>query len=89
MINSITILKIKPLLKQKLSLHLKPLKKLENVHIFAMPTKIQDKDIIAMFKGVMSLMREKIQQEQTEKFLKLKLKYDHLKHLYNKSKQCK
>ena len=88
MISSANKLNIfKPILKQKCKLILKPLNRLENIHIFAMPTKIQDKDIMAMFKGVINLMREKIQQEQTEKFLKLKLKYDRLKYLYDKSKQ--
>ena len=87
MINTAKLIKLKPVLKQNCKLILKPLAKLENIHIFAMPSRIQDKDILAMFKGVLGLMREKIQQEQTEKFLKLKLKYDRLKYLYDKSKQ--
>ena len=78
--------KINPILKQKIFVKLKRIAKLENIHIFALPTKIQDKDIMAMFKGVLGLMREKAQQEQTEKFLMLKLKYDRLKYLYNKLK---
>lgn len=78
---------LKPILKQNVRLVLKPLTKLENINIFAMPSRIQDADIISMFKGVMRLMREKIQQEQTEKFLTLKLKYDRLKYLYDKLKQ--
>lgn len=76
--------KLKPILKQNFKLKLKPIKSLENINIFAMPSKIQDKDIVAMFKGVLNLMREKIQQEQTEKYLKLQLKYTRLKYLYNK-----
>ena len=88
MINTANKLNLyKRTLKQKCNLKLKPLKALETVHIFAMPTKIQDKDITAMFKGVLNLMREKIQQEQTEKFLTLKLKYDRLKYLYDKARQ--
>ena len=79
-------MKIKPIIKQYIHLNLKPLSKLENIKIFTMPTRIRDKDIIAMFKGVLNLMREQIRQEQTEKFLHLKLKYERLKYLYSKSK---
>lgn len=87
MINSVhKLIKFKPILKQNYRLKLKPIKSLENINIFAMPSKIQDKDIIAMFKGVLNLMREKVQQEQTEKYLKLQLKYSRLKYLYNKLK---
>lgn len=77
----------KSLLKQNIHLHLKPIKKLENINIFAIPSRIQDKDILAMFKGVLALMREKVEQEQTEKYLKLKLKYSRLKYLYYKNKR--
>ena len=89
MINAIKLTTIKPILKQNIKLTLKPLHNIESVNIFAMPSKIQDKDIIAMFKGVMGLMREKLQQEQTEKYLKLKLKYSRLKYLYDKLKRIK
>lgn len=86
MINLATNPHFKSLIKQKISIKLKPLHSLENINIFAMPPKIKDKDIIAMFNGVLALMREKIQQEQTEKYLKLKLKYTRLKYLYDKIK---
>lgn len=89
MINAIKLTTIKPILKQNIKLTLKPLHNIESVTIFTMPSKIQDKDIIAMFKGVMGLMREKLQQEQTEKYLKLKLKYSRLKYLYDKLKRIK
>ena len=89
MINAIKLTTIKPILKQNIKLTLKPLHNIESVNIFTMPSKIQDKDIIAMFKGVMGLMREKLQQEQTEKYLKLKLKYSRLKYLYDKLKRIK
>ena len=79
--------KIKPILKQNILLKLKPILALNSVRIFTMPTRIQDNDITSMFKGLLSLLREKIQQEQTEKYLQLKLKYDRLKYLYLKSKQ--
>ena len=87
MINTLPLTKFKPTVKQYIKLQLKPLAKLETISIFAMPSRINDKDIIAMFKGVLNLMREQIKQEQTEKFLQLKLKYDRLKYLYNKSKK--
>lgn len=87
MLNTAKIIIHKPILKQDVRLILKPINKLESINIFTLPTRIQDKDIVAMFKGVLSLMREKIKQEQTEKFLALKLKYDRLKYLYNKAKQ--
>ena len=80
--------KYTPILKQNIFLQLKPLSKLESIKIFAMPTKIQDKDIVAMFKGLLALMREKNQQEQTEKYLNLKLKYNRLEYLYKKSKRA-
>ena len=82
------MLKYNSILKQNLFLKLKPLSKLECIKIFAMPTKIQDKDILAMFKGLLALMREKNQQEQTEKYLNLKLKYNRLEYLYKKSKKA-
>ena len=62
--------------------------KLEFINIFAIPSRINEHDIHSMFNGLISLIREKIQQEQTEKYLRLKLKYDRLKYLYNKSKKC-
>ena len=89
MINTAKKLKIiKPILKQTFKLRLKALPSLENIKIFAIPTRIKDSDILAMFKGVISLIREKIQQEQTERFLNLKLKYDRLKYLYDRNKQA-
>ncbi len=87
MINTAKIITIKSILKQNIKLKLKPLKSLENINIFSMPPCIQDQDIVAMFKAIISLMREKINQEQTQKFLALKLKYDRLKYLYNKSRK--
>ncbi|MBQ7880549.1 MAG: hypothetical protein IJ358_01740 [Clostridia bacterium] len=88
MINTAKIIKFKPILKQNYKLTLKPLSRLENINIFAMPSKIKDKDIIAMFKGLLSLVKEKAQQEQTEKYLKLKLKYNRLKYLYDKARHA-
>ena len=70
------------IIKQKTRFKLKPLSKLENINIFAMPTRIKDQDIKAMFNGLLSLLGEKIKQEQTEKYLRLKLKYNRLKKLY-------
>lgn len=76
-----------PILKQStFSIKLKALKDLEYVRIFALPSKIKDRDIYAMFNGLIALLKEKIQQEQTEKYLQLKLKYNRLKQLYNKIK---
>ena len=74
----------KPILKQNIKFVLKPLNALKTVHIFALPSRIQDNDIVAMFKGLLKLMQEKVQQEQTEKYLKLKLQYSRLKYLYDK-----
>ena len=71
-----------PIIKQKILIKLKPLSKLEGINIFAMPTRIKDGDIKAMFNGLLSLLSEKIKQEQTEKYLRLKLKYNRLKQLY-------
>lgn len=87
MINTaININNFKPILKQDILVKLKPLSTLEHIKIFAMPSRIQDKDITSLFKGLLTLLREKVQQEQTEKYLQLKLKYDRLKHLYQKLK---
>ena len=71
-----------PILKQKILFKLKPLSKLEDINIFAMPSRIKDGDIKAMFNGLLALLGEKIKQEQTEKYLRLKLKYNRLKQLY-------
>ena len=71
-----------PIVKQKILLKLKPMSKLESINIFTMPTIIKDADIKAMFNGLLSLLSEKIKQEQTEKYLRLKLKYRRLKQLY-------
>lgn len=76
----------KPLLKNNIHLQLKSMHKLESVRIFTMPTKIKDRDINAMFSGLLALLKEKVQQEQSEKYLHLKLKYSRLKYLYNKIK---
>ena len=73
-----------PILKQKILFKLKPLSMLEDINIFAMPTRIKDSDIKAMFNGLLALLGEKIKQEQTEKYLKLKLKYNRLKQLYHR-----
>lgn len=74
----------KSIIKQKIYLKLKPLSRLESINIFTMPTKIQDRDITAMFNGLLALLSEKIKQEQTEKYLRLKLKYDRLNNLYHR-----
>ena len=63
--------------------------KLEQINIFTMPSRINDKDIISMFKGLLSLMNEKSNQQQTEKYLTLKLKYERLKFLYTRLKNEK
>ena len=87
MINVANKIQFKPILKQSYKLNLKPISKLENITIFTMPTKIKDKDILSMFKGLVMLLEEKAQQEQSEKYLNLKLKYNRLKYLYNKSRK--
>ena len=75
-----------PKLKQRLQVKLKAINRIESINIFTMPTKIKDRDISAMFNGLLALLREKVQQEQSEKYLRLKLKYERLKYLY--SKKC-
>ena len=70
------------IIKQQIRLKLKPLSQLENINIFAMPSRIKDCDIKAMFNGLLALLGEKIKQEQTEKYLRLKLKYNRLRQLY-------
>ncbi|MBO5910250.1 MAG: hypothetical protein J6Q15_01940 [Clostridia bacterium] len=57
---------IKPILKQPQQLKLKSISRLESIHIFAMPTRIRNTDITAMFNGLLALIREKSQQEQSE-----------------------
>jgi len=89
MINTNKLTIKKPILKCRIKLKLKPLHNLENINILAIPSCIKDTDIIAMFKGLINLLREKFQQEQVEKFLNLKLKYNRLKYLYNKLKEIK
>ena len=86
MINLAVKPSLKPILKQCQHFKLKSLNKLENINIFAMPTRIKDRDIQAMFSGLISLLKEKIKQEESEKYLRLKLKYLRLKYLYNKLK---
>lgn len=76
----------KAVLKQSLFFKLKSLHKLENIKILSMPSKIKDKDILALFNGVISLVKEKVAQEQTQKLITLKLKYNKIKYLYNKLK---
>lgn len=71
-----------PIIKQKTIFKLKPLSTLEEINIFALPSRIKDGDIKAMFNGLLALLGEKIKQEQTEKYLRLKLKYNRLKQLY-------
>lgn len=80
---------MKAILKQNYILKLKPMAKLENIDIFCMPSKISNNDIMAMFKGLLNLMREKLQQEQTSKYLSMKLKYNRLKYIHQKAKQVK
>ena len=72
------------IIKQRILFKLKPLSQLEDINIFAMPTRIKDGDIKAMFNGLLALLGEKIKQEQTEKYLRLKLKYNRLKQLYHR-----
>lgn len=72
------------IIKQRTLFKLKPLSKLESINIFALPTRIKDTDIKAMFNGLLALLGEKIKQEQTEKYLRLKLKYNRLKQLYHR-----
>lgn len=80
---------MKLIIKQNCKLNLKPINKLEKLDIFCMPSKITNNDILAMFKGLLNLMREKLQQEQTAKYLDMKLKYNRLKYIYEKSKHRK
>lgn len=75
-----------PILKQNIKFNLKALDSIESIKIFTMPSKIKDRDIMAMFNGLLTLLREKVQQEQSEKYLRLKLKYDRLKLLYYKKR---
>ena len=86
---SVNYLYMKSIIKQDYKLRLKPLKQMEKLDIFCMPSKITNNDILAMFKGLLNLMREKLQQEQTAKYLDMKLKYNRLKYIYEKSKQKK
>ena len=51
-----------------------------------MPSRISDKDILSMFNGLLALLREKVEHDQMQKLLNLKMKYSRLKALYNKSR---
>ena len=84
--SSLSPIRFTPILKQNLRLKLKPLSSLNSINIFALPSRVQDKDILAMFKGLLRLMQQKAHQDQAEKYLNLELKYNRLKYLYNKSK---
>lgn len=75
-----------PVIKQRLDIKLKGLASLNHIHIFAMPTRIKNNDINAMFNGLMGLIKEKVAQEYSEKYLQLKLQYSRLQYLYNKLK---
>jgi len=75
-----------PIIKYAIKLKLKAIKSLENINIFTMPTRIKNQDLTAMFSGLISLVREKVRQEQVEKYLRLKLKYDRLHKQYCKLK---
>lgn len=86
MINIVHKQKTYPILKQNIKLHIKGVNKIEPVKIFSMPSKIKDSDINAMFNGLLNLIKEKFKQEQCEKYLNLKLKYERLKYLYDKLK---
>lgn len=77
---------MKSIIKQGYELHLKPLKQMEKLDIFCMPSRITNNDILAMFKGLLNLMREKLQQEQTARYLDMKLKYNRLKYIHQKAK---
>lgn len=79
---------MKAIIKQGYDIKLKSVDRLENVDIFCMPSKITNNDIMAMFKGLLNLMREKLQQEQTSKYLAMKLKYNRLKYIHQKSKRA-
>lgn len=87
MINVAKVQYLNPILKNKQTLKLKALTKLENVHIISMPSKIKTPDITAMFNGLLSLVNEKARQEQMERYLRLKLKYNRLLSMYNKIKR--
>ena len=84
--NIITPSKSKYIINQKLNIKLRAIHELQPISIFTLPTRINDRDIAAMFKGLINLIREKIKQEQTESFLQLKLKYQRLKFLHEKLK---
>ncbi|MFQ6724199.1 MAG: hypothetical protein ACLRFE_02570 [Clostridia bacterium] len=77
---------IKPTIKKPQKVALKPLDKFESIKIFAIPSRINDKDIRSMFNGLIRLIEEKARQEQTEKYLRLKLEYSRLKTLYTNLK---
>ena len=75
------------MVKQKVyNLSIKPIHKLQNINIFSMPSRISDKDVLAMFNGLLALIRKKNEQDHLQEFLTLKLKYSKLKTLYDKSR---
>jgi len=76
----------KPMLKHPIAIRLKSLPRLESINIFTMPSRIKDRDINAMFNGLIALIKEKVQQEQSERYLRLQLKYNRLQQLYTKTK---
>ena len=86
-----TNLKIKylniPIIKQAQSIKLSRVSRLESVNIFSIPNQIKNDDINAMFNGLLRLIKDTCQQEQSEKYLRLKLQYSRLQYLYNKLKK--
>ncbi|MBO5721237.1 MAG: hypothetical protein J6R61_06925, partial [Bacteroidales bacterium] len=83
-----TNLKIKrsniSIIKQAQNVKLSKVSRLESINIFSIPNQIKNDDINAMFNGLLRLIKDSYQQEQNEKYLKLKLQYSKLQYLYNK-----
>ena len=86
-----TNLKIKrsniSIIKQAQNVKLSKVSRLESINIFSIPNQIKNDDINAMFNGLLRLIKDSYQQEQNEKYLKLKLQYSKLQYLYNKLKK--
>ena len=74
----------KSIIKQPINVKLSKTHHLKRINIFAVPTRIKNNDINAMFNGLLKLVMESCRQEQSEKYLQLKLQYSRLQYLYNK-----
>jgi hypothetical protein len=76
-----------PIIKQPQNIKLSKVSRLESINIFSIPNQIKNVDITAMFNGILRIIKESCQQEQNEKYLRLKLQYSKLQYLYNKLKK--